>query len=704
MIYPEDVDTERKELIPSYNRAGALESVEMDGNNYVNHIAYNAQGKRLLIAYENDVMTRYVYDSKTFRIVRQRSEKYIKTDWTYTSDGSVQQDTAHFYDLIGNIIKLNEKTTACGIGGAGSLERIFEYDPLYRILSGTGRENSPTITPIWDDRYRSTDNNTTTGYTQNYSYDKLGNIQVLQHLGNNDFTRNFNYTATNNQLQSIDIGMSNFAFTYDACGNQISETTSRHFEWGIGNKLRNFYVQVGTSEPTQYAQYLYDAVGTRVKKLVRVQGGDFTSRVYIDDVFEYKTDGTNEQNLLHVMDDQARIAMVRLGDTFGDTTPAIKYNIDDYLGNSTVLLETSGALISKEEYYPFGETSFGSYAKKRYKFSGKERDEESGLYYCEYRYHSAWTCRFISVDPLAPKYPNYCSYSFAGNMVVTHMELEGLEPAKKEVGTTTVAIDGVEDFSHEVSVYKPNPRVNVNLENGNLFSDLAEGDVVYVNGETLVAHCGIVKDGEIYGEGFYHLKDYINFAVFPQGKAPYINTNEVNSRIWGYDINTKKSFYFDSNIFELGTYNGVDPNSAEGDILTFYRSKIYYSLPPASGALQPPDVDPTDLAISVFGITRSIYKYAFAKAGTQILAKEGGKLLEDWGPGLVPYLFPTNEIGISQSSYTSPQIFDPNYKILFSGELKVNPDGKGAYHKISTNSGIIRIINYYVDYGLRTHD
>ena len=33
MIYPEDVDTERKELIPAYNRAGALESVEMDGNN-----------------------------------------------------------------------------------------------------------------------------------------------------------------------------------------------------------------------------------------------------------------------------------------------------------------------------------------------------------------------------------------------------------------------------------------------------------------------------------------------------------------------------------------------------------------------------------------------------------------------------------------------------------------------------------------------
>ena len=372
-------------------------------------------------------MTRYAYNSITSRIQRQRSEKYIKSGWTYTSNGSVQQDTAHSYDLIGNIIELNEKTTGCGVGGTNSLTRNFGYDPLYRALNGTGRENAPTITPIWDDRYRSTDDSTTTGYTQNYSYDKLGNIQELQHIGNSNFTRIFNYGTSNNQLLSIDIGMTNYAFSYDACGNQLTETTSRYFEWDFGNRLKSFFVQTGTSEPTQYAQYLYDAGGTRVKKIVRTSGGAYTSRVYIDDAFEYFTDGTDEQNLLHIMDDQMRVAMVRLGNAFSDTTPAIKYNLDDYLGNSTLLLETSGASINKEEYYPFGETSFGSYTKKRYKFSGKERDEESGLYYCKFRYHSAWTCRFISVDPLAPKYPHYCSYSYAGNKVVTFVEFEGLE-------------------------------------------------------------------------------------------------------------------------------------------------------------------------------------------------------------------------------------------------------------------------------------
>ena len=69
-----------------------------------------------------------------------------------------------------------------------------------------------------------------------------------------------------------------------------------------------------------------------------------------------------------------------------------------------MLVDEYGTLVNFEEYYPFGETSFGSYAKKRYRFCGKEKDDESGMYYYGARYYSPWLCRFISVDPLAGKY------------------------------------------------------------------------------------------------------------------------------------------------------------------------------------------------------------------------------------------------------------------------------------------------------------
>ena len=398
-----------------------------------NIIAYfNAKGDVIMTAYGNGIMTRQLYDNRTFLLKRTRTSPYIQTGWTFADNAGVKEDKIFSFDLMGNILQTHDKCTDCGLSATpDELTRNFAYDPLYRLLNATGREsNTQSSSVIWNNPPITQVPNAqnSRAYTQAFQYDKLGNIQKLQHIGNNNFTREFDYTNANNKLNNINVGLNTYNYLYDDTGNLIKENSNRHFEWDFGNNMRCFYNQASTAEPTVYAQYLYDSTGNRVKKIVRTQGGDYESVSYINGAFEYKTEGTDEQTTTHIMDDQSRIAMIRTGDDFGDSTPAIKYNLEDYLGNSCILLETNGALINKEEYYPFGETSFGSYAKKRYKFSGKERDEESGLYYCKFRYHSAWTCRFISVDPLAPKYPYYCSYSYCGNMVITHREIEGLEP------------------------------------------------------------------------------------------------------------------------------------------------------------------------------------------------------------------------------------------------------------------------------------
>ena len=78
MHYPRTSNGERKELRPHYNRAGALERVELDGATFVEHIAYNAKGQRTLIAYGNGVMTRYAYDPQTFRLCGMRTERYTQ--------------------------------------------------------------------------------------------------------------------------------------------------------------------------------------------------------------------------------------------------------------------------------------------------------------------------------------------------------------------------------------------------------------------------------------------------------------------------------------------------------------------------------------------------------------------------------------------------------------------------------------------------
>ncbi len=96
-------------------------------------------------------------------------------------------------------------------------------------------------------------------------------------------------------------------------------------------------------------------------------------------------------------------------------------------------LDERGEIISYEEFHPFGTTSYRSgkneseVSLKRYKYVGKERDEETGLYYYGARYYSAWLGRFVSVDPLQFKFPHLTPYNYASNSPVTHLDIDGMQ-------------------------------------------------------------------------------------------------------------------------------------------------------------------------------------------------------------------------------------------------------------------------------------
>ncbi len=413
MLYPQDVEGQRRLLRPHYNRAGALERVGLDGDLYVERIAYNAKGQRTLIAYGNGVMTRYAYDPQTFRLVRLRTERYTQPDdLTYQPNGAALQDFGYEYDLNGNITLNRDRTPESGIPnsllGANALDRQFTYDPIYRLLTATGREcDTLPQTPPWRDEPRCHDHTLTRPYTETYEYDPLGNILQFQHsAGAGSFTRSFSLVDGSNRLQTVTIGATNYAYRYDTNGNMIGETSSRHFEWDHSDRMKVFRTQTEGAEPSLHAHYLYDAGGQRVKKLLRRQGGVVEVTIYIDGIFEHHRlvngAGTVENNTLHVMDDQQRIAMIRIGPAFpDDTSPATKYHLGDHLGSSNLVIDDSGAWINREEYTPYGETSFGSFARKRYRFTGKERDEESGLYYHGARYYAPWVARWTTVDPIS---------------------------------------------------------------------------------------------------------------------------------------------------------------------------------------------------------------------------------------------------------------------------------------------------------------
>ena len=423
MLYPEDVEGNRAELLPTYNRAGALEQVKLDGDIYVERIAYNARGQRTLIAYGNRVMTRYTYEPLTFRLARLRSEGYEQLETLkYKPAQKVLQDYGYDYDLVSNILQIRDRTPQSGIPnttlGRNALNRLFKYDAIYQLTKATGREcDQPPASPPWDDTPRCTDPTLTRAYTRSYTYDTMGNMQQLHHEGfgsnqlafNRGFTlRNQNGQSLNNQLQQVVFGGNPVQYRYDLNGNMTNEGTVRHFEWNHSDQLNAFRTQVNTSEPSMYAQYLYDAGGVRIIKMVRKQDGGYQVRVYVGEIFEHylwsqNSNNSGENNRLHVMDDQQRIVLIRHGLAHPDDNgPALQFQLSDHLGSSNIVIGKDGNFINVEEHYPFGETSFGSFIKKRYRFIGRELDEESGLRQHHLRYYSAYLTRWISSDPAGP--------------------------------------------------------------------------------------------------------------------------------------------------------------------------------------------------------------------------------------------------------------------------------------------------------------
>ena len=99
------------------------------------------------------------------------------------------------------------------------------------------------------------------------------------------------------------------------------------------------------------------------------------------------------------MDDQRRVALTETKTREGGAavpTPSTRwrFQLDNHLGSATLELDTGGNVISYEEYHPYGSTAFrtadgaAQVSAKRYRYTGKEKDDETGLYYHGARYYA----------------------------------------------------------------------------------------------------------------------------------------------------------------------------------------------------------------------------------------------------------------------------------------------------------------------------
>ena len=465
---PEDAEGHRPRLLATFSRSGALRAVQRDDEAHVRLLVRNARGQRVLLALGNGLVTRYAYDPDTFRLVRLRTERASVVDDVWTGGGSPLQDLTYSYDLLGNVTVIEERTPGCGVAGTAEgrdrLVRTFDYDGFARLVSATGREcaSVPAPRPLDDparcgafgapftappsapDQTNAPD--LTVAYQERYTYDPAGNVVDLHHrsaTGSGDgWHRRFGMgglapdawaEAPNNRLTSLEAGATTSTFGYDAAGNLQTENDAREFKWDHAGRVVGFRVHAGAGTSVS-ARYLYGADGVRVKKWVRRSDSAALdeSTVYLGNLLErhrWTKSGGAQNTLLHIMDDATRVAIVRSGAAHPDDAgPRVRYELGDHLGSSAVTVDGTGEWVNREEHFPYGEASFGSFARKRYRFSGKERDEESGLAYHGARYYFPGIMRWTACDPIVPPGAPGRPYAYCDGRPLVSVDPNGGHP------------------------------------------------------------------------------------------------------------------------------------------------------------------------------------------------------------------------------------------------------------------------------------
>ncbi len=410
-----------------YNEAGLLREVRATQNGatqtYVKNIGYNVKGQRESIVYGNDVRTAYAYDSETFRLHNIRTNRI---------DNELIQDLYYTYDPVGNIVETEDRAIPTVFFGNHRVvpRNTYTYDAIYRLIVAEGKEHIGQAThgncDQWNDlpfmkNYSPGSDMEWRNYTQRYAYDLVGNIMQMRHIAiNGNWTRNYDYAATNNRLLRTNIGANTYNYSYHPLHGNITDMPHlATMDWNFRDELSSTASQtVCTGKLPETTYYVYDGSGKRVRKITENQSVNGNAptlkeeRQYLGDIEVYlKFSGTDtglERTTLHISDDQGRIAMIdtRNGIDDGTDVTTTRYQLGNRSNSASIELDGNGAVIGYEEFHPFGTTAYQAVnasikaAAKRYRYTGMERDTESGLGYHNARYYIPWLGRWLKPDPV----------------------------------------------------------------------------------------------------------------------------------------------------------------------------------------------------------------------------------------------------------------------------------------------------------------
>ena len=399
-----------------YDSAGRATDVSGGGDTYVSSVTYAAHGAPSQVSLGNGIVENTSFNNR-LQPCTISAGSHLTLSFAY---GTGQPGCGDYSDNNGNI---REQQVAGP--GVTPFSQTYDYDGVNRLLAVS---------------------ETTTSWSRVYSYDRFGNralsgVGAGAAVGIGQPGSLGDFDAGTNRLTAAWAGyddggnLAHFKFP----GNSALDWTAAY----DGDNKQRWFCKDDSAPCAQAnadAEYRYDGQGNRVRKILAPASANPPTTTYVYDAFgklaaEYSTAPPTSE-----------------GGRFYRTT--------DHLGSTRLVTDADGECHVWQDFYPFGErilsnSSTGRNGSSCYggggtgpftqEFTGKERDEESGLDHFGARYLSASLGRFTSADaPFAGQWPqdpqSWNMYGYGANSPLVFHDPTGRAAVRKIVGAAMVKL------------------------------------------------------------------------------------------------------------------------------------------------------------------------------------------------------------------------------------------------------------------------